>query len=77
MPDDCEELMEKYLARLVNKSRQEQCKSVYKRYNNICDYCGGVAQKYSCVNCGAPQKTYNAYDYASPSESKVFPTSLF
>lgn len=77
MPDDCGELIEKYLARLVNKSRQEQCKSVYKRYNNICDYCGGVAQKYSCVNCGAPQKTYNTYDYASLNESKVFPTSLF
>jgi hypothetical protein len=65
MPDDCEELMEKYLTRLVNKSRQEQCKSVYKRYNNICDYCGGVAQKYSCVNCGAPQ------------QNRIPPVSLF
>ena len=77
MPDDCGELMEKYLAKLVNKARQEQCNNVYKRYNNICDYCGGVAQKYNCVNCGAPKKTYNTYSYASPSESKVFPTSLF
>ena len=70
MPDDCGELIEKLLAKRVNKSRQEQC-------NNICNYCGGVAQRYICVNCGAPQKTYSTYDYTSQSESKVFPTSLF
>ena len=77
MPDDCRDTEIRFIAKLVNKARQEQCNTVYKRYNKICDYCVGVAQKYSCVNCGAPQKTYNTYDYTSPSESKVFPTSLF
>ena len=55
MPDDCRDTEIRFIAKLVNKARQEQCNTVYKRYNNICDYCGGVAQKYSCVNCGAPQ----------------------
>lgn len=60
MPDDCGDIEIRFLAKLVNKARQKQCNSVYKRYNNICDYCGGVAQKYNCVNCGAPQEPAKA-----------------
>lgn len=65
MPDDCGDIEMRFLAKLVNKARQEQCNNVYKRYNNICDYCGGVAQKYNCVNCGAAQ------------QSRIPPVSLF
>lgn len=65
MPDDCGELIEKCLAKIVNKARQERSDNVCKRYNNICDYCRGVAQKYNCVNCRAPQ------------QNRIPPVSLF